>query len=73
MVIGSVQQDIARFGEDPGKPTVRAFTDMDSAVAWVKGQCRGYAGRDDVDFIERSAERKVMLASGMPAGQRRRM
>ncbi len=73
MVIASVQQDIVRFGENPNDPMIRAFTGHEAAVDWAKAQCKVYAAREDVDFVERSAERKVMLASGMPAGQRRRM
>ena len=52
MVIGAVQDTLGRFGEDAASAVSRAFIDHESAIAWVKVQCRILAGREDVDFVE---------------------
>lgn len=66
MVIGVCQEDTVHFGENPTgeDKIVRVFVDHNSAVEWAKQKCREYAGREDVDFVERSVERKILMPRG---------
>ena len=71
MVVGSVQNDVGRFGEDPNSAVMRAFLDHESAIRWLKQQCREMAGREDVDFVERSAEPRIVMPRGPVLNQRK--
>lgn len=72
MIVGGVQDERAQFGEDVTKVFSRAFLTHDAAVAWAKQQCREYAGREDVDFVEQVEEKKILLPRApmmMPRGR----
>lgn len=64
MIVGGVLNNTAQWGEDATSIIQRSFIDHDSAVAWVKQKCREYCGREDVDFAERSGERKIVIPRG---------
>ena len=65
MIVGFAQEGMARFGEDPSTPVVRAFVDHHSAILWMKEQCRKLCGREDVDFIE-VPQGQIMPAMNIP-------
>lgn len=69
MIVGLVQGELGRFGEDPSTSICRAFTSNDHALKWVKDRCRDLVDRQDVEFFERSMERKLVTPAG--ADQRR--
>ncbi len=61
MVIGASQGALAQFGEDPRETIQRAFTSHELANRWLKVQCKLYAGREDVDFVERTVESPLVI------------
>lgn len=72
MIIGSLQNGLVNFGEDPNHPEVRAFIDNESAEIYLKDKCKAYIGRDDVDFLSREGDPIIQQASQIP-NQRRAM
>ena len=64
MIVGGAQQSEGQFGENPLDVARRSFIDHESAVAWVKQQCKEYMGREDVDFSMRDAEPQIVLPRG---------
>ena len=62
MVLGSVSGAESRWGLDPAKPEVRFFLDHEAAVEYIKGKCREYCGRDDIDFLYESGTPMVQGA-----------
>ncbi len=61
MVLGASQGSMAQFGKDPTNVTTRAFTSHEYANRWLKVQCKLYAGREDVDFVERTEESPLVI------------
>jgi hypothetical protein len=74
IVVGAVRDTEAQFGEDPTQIRVRAFLSHEGAVAWLKQQCREYAGREDVDFLlEEASQIEVPRPNLVLPGGNRRM
>lgn len=69
MIVGLVQGELGRFGEDPSTSIARAFTSNEFALKWVKERCREMVDRPDAEFFERSMEQKIITPAA--AGQRR--
>lgn len=60
LVIGAATRGTSQFGHEPHQES-QFFLSQRHAVDYVKGLCRIYLGRDDVDFLVQEAETPVSL------------
>lgn len=66
MIVGLLVNSMCVWGEDEKTTIRREFLTHEQALDWMKDRAREYAGRQDVDFLSRDGESRIVVPNARP-------